>query len=60
MKGTNFFQEGILKGSNKNGGENVSQEFRLKNILEIKNYFIKKIDRNKLISKKHKKISAKS
>ena len=33
--------------------ENISQEFRLKNI-EKKNYFLKEIKQNKLISKKHK------
>ena len=37
--------------------ENVSQEFRLKNIEEIKNYFIKEIDQNELMSKKHKKVA---
>ena len=36
--------------------ENISQEFRLKNKEEIKNYFIKKIDQNELMRKKHKKI----
>ena len=35
--------------------ENISQEFRLKNMEEAKNYFIKEIDQNKLISNKHKK-----
>ena len=36
--------------------ENISQEFRLKNINEIRNYFIKEIDQNELISKKHKNV----
>ena len=36
--------------------ENISQEFRLKNIDEIRNYFIEKISPNKLMSKKHKKL----
>ena len=36
--------------------KNISQEFRLKNKEEIKNYFIKKIDQNELMRKKHKKI----
>ena len=36
---------------------NISQEFRLKNIEEIKNYFIKEIDQNELMRKRHKKIS---
>ena len=37
------------------GEENISQEFRLENIEETKNYFIKEIEQNELISKKHKK-----
>ena len=32
--------------------ENVRQEFRLKNIDETRNYFVKEIDKNKLMSKK--------
>ena len=39
------------------GEENISQEFTLKNIEKIKNQFIKEIDQNDLISKKHKKVS---
>ena len=35
--------------------ENISQEFRFKNMEKAKNYFIKEIDQNKLISNKHKK-----
>ena len=35
--------------------ENISQEFRLKNINETKKYFIEKIKQNKLISKKRKR-----
>ena len=35
--------------------ENMSQEFRLKNIDETRNYLIKEINRNELMSKKHKK-----
>ena len=35
--------------------ENISQEFRLKNIEEIRNYFVKEIEQNQLMSKKHKK-----
>ena len=34
--------------------ENISQEFRLKNIDETRNYLIKEINRNELMSKKHK------
>ena len=35
--------------------ENVNQEFRLKNIHETRNYLIEDINRNELISKKHRK-----
>ena len=33
--------------------ENLSQEFRLKNINETRHYFLKKIKSNELMSKKH-------
>ena len=36
---------------------NISQEFGLKNIDEKRNYLIEKINRNKLTSKNHKKVS---
>ena len=36
--------------------ENISQKFKLKNIEEIKNYFIKETDRNELMIKKYKKV----
>ena len=36
--------------------ENVSQEFRLKNIVETRNDLIEKINRNELMSEKDKKI----
>ena len=36
--------------------ENKSQEFRFKYIEEKKNYFIKQIDQNKLMSSKYKKV----
>ena len=36
--------------------ENIRQEFRLKNIEETRNYFIKEIDQNELASKKNKKV----
>ena len=36
--------------------ENKSQEFRLKNIDKTRNYLIKEINQNELMSKKHKKI----
>ena len=34
--------------------ENVSQEFRLKNTDKTRDYFIKEIKQNELMSKKHK------
>ena len=36
--------------------ENISQEFRLKNIGETRNYFLEEIKKNELMSKKHKKV----
>ena len=33
--------------------EDLSQEFRLKNIDESRNYFTEKINQNELMSKKH-------
>ena len=36
--------------------ENISQEFRLKNIDETRNYLIEEINRNELMSKKHRKV----
>ena len=36
--------------------KNISQEFRLKNIYETKNYFVEERDQNKLLSKKPHKI----
>ena len=36
--------------------ENVSQEFRLKNIDEARNYFLEEIKPNGLMSRKHKKV----
>ena len=36
--------------------ENVSQEFRVKNINETRNYSFEEIYRSELMSKKHKKI----
>ena len=36
--------------------ENISQEFRLKNIDETRNYLTEEINRNELMSKKHKKV----
>ena len=36
--------------------ENISQEFRLKNIDETRNYFLEEIEQNELMSGKHKKV----
>ena len=36
--------------------ENISQEFRLNNIDETRSYLIEEINRNELMSKKHKKV----
>ena len=36
--------------------ENISQEFRFKKTDETRNFFIEKINKNELVSKKHKKI----
>ena len=38
--------------------ENISQEFRLKNIDETKNYFHEGIEQNELMSRKQKKVYA--
>ena len=35
--------------------ENINQEFRLKNIDETRNYFLKEIEQNELMSKKAQK-----
>ena len=35
--------------------ENVSQEFRLKNIEKTRNYFVEKIEQNELMSNKDRK-----
>ena len=36
--------------------ENISQEFRLKNVDETRNYFLEAITQNELMSKKDKKV----
>ena len=36
--------------------ENISQELKLRNIDETRNYFPKKIAQNELMRKKHKKV----
>ena len=38
--------------------ENISQEFRFKNIDKRRNYLIEEINRNKLMCKKHEKVCA--
>ena len=40
------------------GKETIIQVFRLKNIKEIKNYFIKEIDQNDFMSNNHGKVFA--
>ena len=35
--------------------ENISQEFRLKNTDETRDYFLKEVEQNELMNKKHKK-----
>ena len=35
--------------------ENITQEFGLRKINEIRNYFIEEINQNELMSKKHKR-----
>ena len=37
--------------------ENISQEFRLENIDEARNYFLEEIKQNELMNRKQKKIS---
>ena len=36
--------------------ENISQDFRLRNIDQTRNYFLEEIEQNELISRKHKKV----
>ena len=36
--------------------QNISQEFRLKNVDESRNYLIEEINRNDLMNKKYKKV----
>ena len=36
--------------------KNLSQEFRLKNISETRNYLLEEVNQNKLMSRKHKKV----
>ena len=36
--------------------KNINQEFRLQKLDEIKNYLLKQINQNELMSKKHKKV----
>ena len=39
-------------------GENISQDFRLKNIDETRNYFVEEIQQNELMGRVHKKVCA--
>ena len=36
--------------------ENISQDFRLRNIDQTRNYFLEEIEQNELMSRKHKKV----
>ena len=36
--------------------ENISQEFRLENVIKTRNYFVEKIEQNELMTQKHKKV----
>ena len=38
--------------------KNISQEFRLKNIEETRNYFLKEIEQNELMCRKNNKVCA--
>ena len=38
--------------------ENISQEFRLKNIGETRNYQVEELDKNELMTKKYRKVCA--
>ena len=38
--------------------DNISQELRLKNIDEKRNYFVEETEQNELMSNKHKKVCA--
>ena len=37
--------------------EKISQEFRLRKIVETRNYFLEEIKHNRLLGKKHKNVS---
>ena len=50
------FTDFMLKGMINILEKSTSQEFRWKNIEEIKNYFIKEMDLRELMSKKHRKV----
>ena len=36
--------------------ENISQEFRLKKIVETRNYFLEDIEQNEMMSRKHRMV----
>ena len=50
-----FKEEDSIKILKNMADKNISQEFRLKNIDETRNYLIREINRNELMNKKHKK-----
>ena len=43
------------KKERKKTKQNLSQQFRLKNVEETRNYFVEEIEQNELMSNKHKK-----
>ena len=46
----------IYNNFKKRAEEKISQEFRLQNINKTRNYLLEEINRNELMSKKHKKV----
>ena len=46
----------IYNNFKKRAEEKISQEFRLQNISKTRNYLLEEINRNELMSKKHKKV----
>ena len=44
------------KKEKKKTKENLSQQFRLKNVEETRNYFVEEIEQNELMSNKHKRV----
>ena len=44
------------KKERKKTKQNLSQQFRLKNVEETRNYFVEEIGQNELMSNKHKRV----